>query len=44
MKEILMVIVVIALLSGILHALRYSSPIHYLGTAIIASLYGLAFA
>ena len=44
MKEILIIIVVIALVSGILHALRYSSPLHYFGTATIASLYGLAFA
>lgn len=41
MKETLILIVVIALLSGILHALRYSSPLHYFGTATIATLYAL---
>ena len=41
MKETLIIILVIALLSGILHAIRYSSPLHYFGTATIATLYAL---
>ena len=44
MKEILIIIGVIALLSGILHAIRYSSPLHYFGTATVAALYALGFA
>ncbi|MCK4434025.1 hypothetical protein KAU92_00945 [Candidatus Bathyarchaeota archaeon] len=44
MKETLIIIVVIALLSGILHTIKYSSPLHYFGTATIAMLYALGFA
>jgi len=44
MKEIIVVLFAIALVSGIIHTIRYSSPLHYFGFATIASLYGLAFA
>jgi len=44
MKEIIVIIIVIALLSGIGHTIRYSSPLHYFGTATVAALYALGFA
>jgi len=44
LKEIIIVFLVIFLTSGMFQAVRYSSPIHYFGTAIVAALYALGFA
>lgn len=44
MKEIILILIVIALLSGIIHTIRYSSYVDYIGAITIAAIYGLAFA
>jgi len=44
MKEIIVVLAAIALLSGIIHTIMYSSLLDYLGFFVVASTYGLGFA
>jgi len=44
MKEIILILFVIALLSGVIHSIVYSSLLDYYGTVIIATIYGLGFA
>jgi len=44
MKEIIVVLFIIALLSGIMHTIRYGSILDYLGFFTVAGTYGLGFA
>lgn len=44
LKEIIIVFIVIFMASGMFQAIRYSSPLHYFGTATVAALYALGFA